>query len=143
MENASKALIIAGAILISILLISIGIMLINSGRSVSETGAASMDSYKLQTFNSKFTMFEGDSKKGSDIKDVFNTVAASNASDVEHQVEIKLVTPVGGSDKTMYYPKGTHAEDECSAADLSMTGQYKVTCNYTDGFVTEIEIDKI
>ena len=38
MENASKALIIAGAILISILLISIGIMLINSGREVTDTG---------------------------------------------------------------------------------------------------------
>ena len=37
MENASKALIIAGAILIAILLITIGIILVNSGRSVTET----------------------------------------------------------------------------------------------------------
>ena len=37
MENASKALIIAGAILIAILLITIGIVLINSGRDVTET----------------------------------------------------------------------------------------------------------
>jgi len=136
MENASKALIIAGAILISILLISIGIMLINSGRSVSETGASSMDSYKLQTFNSKFTMFEGDSKKGSDIKDVFNTVAASNASDKEHQVTIKLV------DENKYYPAAS-GQTVCSAADLSMTGKYKVTCEYAKGYVNQILIDKI
>ena len=37
MENASKALIIAGAILIAILLITIGIVLVNSGRDVTET----------------------------------------------------------------------------------------------------------
>ena len=37
MENASKALIIAGAILIAILLITIGIILINSARDVTET----------------------------------------------------------------------------------------------------------
>ena len=40
MENASKALIIAGAILIAILLITIGIILINSGRDVTETRAS-------------------------------------------------------------------------------------------------------
>ena len=37
MENATKALIIAGAVLISILLISIGIALINSNKDVSGT----------------------------------------------------------------------------------------------------------
>ena len=37
MENATKALIIAGAVLISILLISIGIALINSNKNVSGT----------------------------------------------------------------------------------------------------------
>lgn len=36
MENASKALIIAGAILISILLISLGIIMFNSSKGTSE-----------------------------------------------------------------------------------------------------------
>lgn len=37
MENATKALIIAGAILVSILLISLGIMLVNNNKGASES----------------------------------------------------------------------------------------------------------
>lgn len=39
MENASKALIIAGAVLISILLISVGILLMNSSNDMSGTAS--------------------------------------------------------------------------------------------------------
>ena len=125
MENASKALIIAGAILISILLISIGIMLINSGREVSETGTASMGSYKIQSFNSNFTFYEGD-KKGSEIKNIISTVAASNQTD-EHKVKInnKMSTEDG-------YIK---------ASDIKLTGDYTVYCEYTEGYVSNIFID--
>ena len=85
MENASKALIIAGAILIAILLISIGLILINSGRDVTSTGTAGMNSQKIQTFNSQFTAYEG-FRKGSEIKNLFTTINASNATESEHQV---------------------------------------------------------
>ena len=44
MENASKALIIAGAILISILLISVGIMVMNSTDEVTGGMQQQMDS---------------------------------------------------------------------------------------------------
>ena len=87
MENASKALIIAGAILIAILLISIGIILINSGRDVTSTGTAGMNSQKIQTFNSQFTVYEG-TRKGSEVKSLINVVNASNATDSEHQVKV-------------------------------------------------------
>lgn len=39
MENATKALIIAGAVLVSILLISIGIALINSNKDVTNSAS--------------------------------------------------------------------------------------------------------
>ena len=87
MENASKALIIAGAILISILLISIGIILINSGRDITSTGTSGIQSQKIQAFNSKFTAYEG-TKKGSEIRGLVGEVNASNATDSEHQVQV-------------------------------------------------------
>lgn len=37
MENATKALIIAGAVLVSILLISIGILLINNNKGITNS----------------------------------------------------------------------------------------------------------
>lgn len=120
MENASKALIIAGAILISILLISIGIILINSGKDVTETGTAGMQSQKIQTFNSQFTSYEG-TKKGSEIRSLYNTVNASNATDSVHQVKVTGKT---------------------KASDLTATQNYNVTITYCpskvpSGYTTE------
>ncbi len=112
MENASKALIIAGAILISILLISIGIILINSGKDVTSTGTAGMNSQKIQTFNSQFTAYEG-TRKGSEIKNLVNVVNASNASDSEHQVNI--------------YSSAS------SIAEINNTTNYTVEVRYFDG----------
>ena len=120
MENASKALIIAGAILISILLISIGIMLINSGREVTDTGTASMCGYKIEAFNSKFTMYEGE-RKGSEIKNIYSAVQASNQVD-EHKVEITGIT---------------------SAANIKITGDYLVTLSYNEGYVNKINIVEV
>ncbi len=112
MENASKALIIAGAILISILLISIGIILINSGKDVTSTGTAGMNSQKIQTFNSQFTAYEGD-RKGSEITSLVNTVMSSNATDSEHQVAV-------------YAPVA-------NVGSLTSTKTYTVTVNYSNG----------
>ena len=39
MENASKALIIAGAVLVSILLISVAILLVNQGNKVTSSSS--------------------------------------------------------------------------------------------------------
>ena len=60
MENASKALIIAGAILLSILIISFGIIVINNVRG-NITGANVNDT-EVQAFNSKFTAYVGKRK---------------------------------------------------------------------------------
>ena len=94
MENASKALIIAGAILIAILLITIGILLINSGSGVAESGTREMASQEIQIFNSQFTPYEG-TKKGSELKSLFSKVQASNATDRNHQVYFMGNTPTG------------------------------------------------
>lgn len=102
MENASKALIIAGAILISILLITIGIILINSGRDVVDTGTAGMNNQKIQTFNAQFTAYEG-TKKGSEIRNIYNAVNSSNATDSVHQVAITGITSAGSLVSTKNY----------------------------------------
>ena len=54
MENASKALIIAGASLVSILLISVGILVMNSMNKPIEQAGREADSQSAQIFNSQF-----------------------------------------------------------------------------------------
>lgn len=87
MENASKALIMAGAILIAIMLISIGLVIINSTKGVVDQGTQAAKIIEMQTFNSKFIAYEGE-KKGSEVKQLINLVRASNIEDSEHQIVV-------------------------------------------------------
>ena len=59
MENASKALIIAGAILISILLISVGIIIMNAINDPVSRTSETASSQAVQIFNSQFTGYAG------------------------------------------------------------------------------------
>ena len=69
MENASKALIIAGAILLAILLISLGIMIFNQAQdTVTNSG---MTEAELTSFNNKFVKYEG-KQKGTMVKSMIH-----------------------------------------------------------------------
>ena len=65
MENASKALIIAGAILLSILIISLGIMVYNNAKNT--VGSSNLDKQEIQTFNSQWEQYEGSNKTASEV----------------------------------------------------------------------------
>ena len=93
MENASKALIIAGAILISILLISVGIIIMNAINNPVQQGKNSADSQAIEMFNAKFTSYAG-KQKGSVLKGLTSIVNASNAGDSNHQVAIYCPTGI-------------------------------------------------
>lgn len=55
MENASKALIIAGAVLIGILIISMGVLLATTLQKTARTHYTSMSTNEIQKFNSEIT----------------------------------------------------------------------------------------
>jgi len=76
MENASKALVIAGAVLLSILLISIGILIFNSTGTVTDQVKSQSESMAIQTFNSQFTPYEGSGKTASEIRSLKSAVNA-------------------------------------------------------------------
>ena len=98
MENASKALIIAGAILLAILLISLGIMIFNQAQdTVTNSG---MTEAELTSFNNKFLKYEGDAVKGTMVKSMVQEVKAANqnASDGV-SISVYLNTTVGQTTK--------------------------------------------
>jgi len=80
MENASKALIIAGAILISILLISVGIIIMNSAGNITDQAGSQTGSMAIQSFNAQFTRYEGSNKTASEVRSLISAIEASNAS---------------------------------------------------------------
>ena len=89
MENASKALIIAGAILLAILLISLGIMIFTQAQdTVTNSG---MSEAELQSFNSKFLKYEGN-MKGTMVKSLIQEVNSGNENNAEKQVTLNGAT---------------------------------------------------
>ena len=87
MENASKALIIAGAILLAILLISLGIMIYTQAQDTVQNSG--MTQASVTSFNNQFTKYEGDIK-GTMVRSMIQEVRAVNADTAENEITIKV-----------------------------------------------------
>jgi len=76
MENASKALIIAGAILLAIVIISLGLVVVNNVRNVTDN--TNLSEQEIQSFNAKFIAYEGKNVSGSRVNSLIQLVIATN-----------------------------------------------------------------
>ncbi len=132
MENASKALIIAGAILISIVLIAVGVMVVSAANAPVETAGSKMSDIDKQIFNRDYTAYIGDKKSGSKVVSLLQAIQANNSNE-ETKAEIK-VTYGEDQDKIV-------ANDIASIINKIKSGKYyKVEANYTDGIIDTITI---
>ena len=98
MENASKALIIAGAILLSISIIAIGMAVFNQAKEAME--GSGLSSEKVATYNSKFDSYAG-SQSGSNVKALLTTIQNHNLANVNDdslQIKIKVGSEDCGKD---------------------------------------------
>ena len=90
MENASKALIIAGAILLSILIIAIGMYIYTSSHnSISEAGSQISEQEKT-SFNQQWNTYEG-AQGGNNIKALLQKVIGNcntNAQEEQRLVDV-------------------------------------------------------
>lgn len=132
MENASKALIIAGAILISILLISVGILVMNSTGNMQDEVGTTSDSMAIQTFNSNFTVYEGNEMSGSQVKSLLSYIKSSNAS-------CGTTTGKAGDDKYVYVTDDSTVKS-ASSVNKNKTYTIEVTQYSTGGYVSGIKI---
>ena len=97
MENASKALLIAGAILVAILLIAMGVRVFNSTQGTTEATQTTMKSTEVAMFNNKFLGYVGENKSRAQVISLINLVISSNATNSLHEVKINNVKPTGVS----------------------------------------------
>lgn len=125
MENASKALIIAGAILLAILLISLGIMIFSQAQdTVSNSG---MSQAEITSYNSKLLKYEGENVTGSEVKALFNEVQASNAEQAQTSSGRSITINLGGSAIT-------------TSANILTNRTYQVEMQYEDGVINVINL---
>lgn len=75
MENASKALIIAGAILLSILIIGIGMYIYNSSTNSINGAVGQISQQEVSSFNNQFSMYEG-KQVGTNVKALIQNLSA-------------------------------------------------------------------
>ena len=135
MENASKALIIAGAILLAILIISLGILIYNQAAGIVNSN--SMSDVEITQFNAQFTQYQG-TQSGTTVRALLQEVLSNNMTqdDDNRRVEVTGAVSMGKS--------------ATSAPINSITtgGSYTVTCSYgtsgaaNAGLVTSINITK-
>lgn len=136
MENASKALIIAGAILLAILLISLGIMIYNQASGVVNNNA--MSEVEVQQFNQKFTQYEGERVRGATVNTMLQAVLSNNVSqDGDRKISVKI-----GNSQVL----STTATSISTKATAGKT--YKVECKYSssggnEGLVNLIEVTEL
>ena len=80
MENASKALIIAGSVLIAILVISLGLLIFKSTSGTTDQTQELGKTLEVQQFNSQFLKYCGTSVKGSQVRTLCEVIISHNAN---------------------------------------------------------------
>lgn len=134
MENASKALLIAGAILIAIVLITFGVMILGQGSEIIKS--SSMSETEISTFNAKFTSFEGKKVRGSKVNSLLNTVVQNNLSQDDDGKKVEVGSTENGKE---WLAKTDTGVANGKKADTGIT--YSVTCSYSDaGLINHITI---
>ena len=90
MENASKALIIAGAILLAILIIGLGMFIYQ--QAIGGINTDRINATEIEAYNSKFENFGEGVITGSQARQLFNTVKRHNitAKDYTQYVKVQM-----------------------------------------------------
>ena len=124
MENATKALLIAAAVLIAILIISLGLAVYNS--SAETVKQANLSQQEVQAANEKYTRYDGQHKRGSEVNALLNTALSANLDAQAADEGNKQVTVT--VDGTAAVTPDTQTINPAGRADTSAL--YLITVNY-------------
>ncbi len=148
MENASKALIIAGAILLSILLISMGIIVYRNASST--INSADMSETETQTFNGKFTPYLGTNITANQVYTLCESVQTSNQSEKTNGTKRYIKVTITADDTkgvatATYGVSGANAADDTvksvNVTKLPSSQTYTVTASkYNGSTIQEITV---
>lgn len=130
MDNASKALIMAGAVLISIALVGVGVYIFSSTNTMVGGANQQLDDAAAQMTNSTLGQYAGTKVRGSTVKQLFEKARISN---VNETLPTKITVKLTNTDVT----------DTLSSASVVDTKYYKVTVtdSNSDGYYDLIEVE--
>lgn len=121
MENATKALLIAAAVLVAILIISLGLVVYNMAAE-AVNNSANLSEYEIQAFNDKFKKYEGNNVSGTTVNAMINTVFNHNLAqeDAARKITVK--------DSAKTYVDANNTTTSPSKVDTGK--RYKVVATY-------------
>ena len=142
MENASKALILAGSILIAIIIISLGVMIFRN-MSNSVTNNTSLDKQTISAFNSRIEPYIGENKSGSQVNTLRDiAISINNNAKVQGgSMQYVNMTMSNGDTVTSY----DSSNNKVTIGVKAETGKiYKVepTYNPETGLINTITVTK-
>ncbi len=138
MENASKALIIAGAILLSILIIGLGMTVFNSANSAM--GGANLDAQELQAHNSQFLSYQG-RQKGNQVNALVNAIKSNNTQYNDRMISIGFSSTTGKGSPSDIDLSKDNTDPNSYDYKVKPTTTYFVTFDYGDnGCINKCEI---
>lgn len=87
MENSTKALIIAGSVLVAIVIIAIGINILSSSSDVTDQVNSVSDTMAKSVFNSQFTPYFDNNVSGTETRNLISKIMANNSTS-SHKVTV-------------------------------------------------------
>lgn len=131
MENASKALIIAGAILLSILIISLGILIFNQASGVINNNA--MTEVEVNSFNQKFEQYFGTKVRGANVNALIQAVNTNNLANSGDDSKIVTI-------ESSVITKDDVDDTYKKSASTGKTYNVEATKHTNGGLISEITI---
>ena len=143
MENASKALIIAGAILLAIAIIGIGMYVFQMASGT--INQANMSAQEVDAYNAEFTKYEG-TQNGSTVQALCNAIISHNNANEDNSKKVILTETActGATVKDDGETKGTTSTEITTIKKTINSGtRYDIAFDYTStGLIKTISIVK-
>lgn len=139
MDNASKALIFAGGILIAVLVISVAIYVLSMARGVAKTSNERLEANAVQSYNRFYESFgaSGVNIKGIDALNIYRKATDDNQKDtILHRIQsVSAPSSITSLSNAIDSGSGTGTGAEC--LDDSFTLKYTKD---VDGYIYTITI---
>ena len=142
MENATKALIIAGAILISILIIALGVMVYNNASS--SVSSSDMTSTEIETYNQEFLQYLSDNMSANEVTSLVTKVQSHNEAEYtsgsNRYVQITVTTIQNATNTTNVYGNAYNYVSSTTVKTISSSYTYGYKADYEDGLIKIITV---
>ena len=139
MENATKALLIAAAVLVAIIIISLGVYVVSLAQNQMKGAESGLNDVEIQSFNSTYKSYEGTSVSGTKVKALVDAVYNHNLTESDESRKIELVD---GTNATIL---AKEQEDPTQKPTIKTGKRYSVTCvpEKKSGLITKTQNKKI